>query len=293
VLTIQDPLAGLDRLARQTRRSGVKRISGDVVIDDRLWAATPVVNDVISPTAVNENVIDIAMTPTSPGELVRASTRPATGAYDIDVRVRTVAAGEPTDVTVHRATPDRRVLVTGTIAANAATAEHPFIQVFRVPDPAFFARTLFVEALRRSGIEVEASAVAPNDASDLPRRSKVAKLPRVARLVSPPLSEFVKLINKVSHNPGANMVPFWLGIGERGRPTLEKGMEEIARFAKRVGAKPDQFHFVDGQGGPDNQFSPNAAVKLLRYVREQKYGEAFFKIDSDLTAVETAIQQGY
>ena len=275
-LTTEDPLAGLDRLARQTRRAGVKRISGDVVIDDRLWKPTRVNAEVVSPIVINDNAIDIAMTPTSPGELVETKTRPATEAYDIDVRVRTVAAGGTTDVTVHEATADRRVLVTGTIATDAASAEHPFIQIFRVPDPAFFARALFIDALRRAGIEVDAT-VAPNDAAGLPARRKVARLTRVARLTSPPLSEFVKLINKVSHNLGANAVPFWLGLGERGRPTLERGVAEIARFAKRAGAKPDQFTFADGQGGPDNQFSPNAAVKLLRYVRERGYGKSFFK----------------
>jgi D-alanyl-D-alanine carboxypeptidase/D-alanyl-D-alanine-endopeptidase (penicillin-binding protein 4) len=277
VLTIEDALAGLDRLARQTRRAGVERISGDVVIDDRLWTPTKVNREVVSSIVVNDNAIDISMTPTSPGELVKATTRPATEAYDIDVRVRTVAAGGTTEVEVHEATPDRRVLVTGTIATDAATAEHPFIQIFRVPDPAFFARTLFIEALRRAGVAVDAATVAPNDATALPARRKVARLPRVARLVSPPLSEFTKLINKVSHNLGANTVPFWLGLGERGRPTLEKGVAEIARFAKRAGAKPSQFTFVDGQGGPDDQFSPNAAVKLLRYVRERNYGKSFFK----------------
>ena len=36
-LTPEDPLAGLNELARQVKASGVTHISGDVVIDDRLF----------------------------------------------------------------------------------------------------------------------------------------------------------------------------------------------------------------------------------------------------------------
>jgi D-alanyl-D-alanine carboxypeptidase/D-alanyl-D-alanine-endopeptidase (penicillin-binding protein 4) len=36
-LTPQDPLAGLDRLARQVRASGVRSVSGEVAVDDRLF----------------------------------------------------------------------------------------------------------------------------------------------------------------------------------------------------------------------------------------------------------------
>ena len=36
-LTPEDPLAGLDDLAAQIAASGIRRVAGDVVIDDRLW----------------------------------------------------------------------------------------------------------------------------------------------------------------------------------------------------------------------------------------------------------------
>ena len=36
-LTAQNPLAGLSQIARQVRASGVRRVTGDVVVDDRLF----------------------------------------------------------------------------------------------------------------------------------------------------------------------------------------------------------------------------------------------------------------
>jgi serine-type D-Ala-D-Ala carboxypeptidase/endopeptidase (penicillin-binding protein 4) len=270
-LTPQSPLAGLDALARQTRRRGIRSVR-NVGIDDRLWRAKRVGHEVVSPILINENAIDITMRPTRPGQLVRAQTRPATAAYDIDVRVRTVAAGQPTSVFVGEA-KGRKVKVTGTLAADT---RRPFVQIFRVPDPAYFARTLLIEALERAGVRVRARTVAPNRRGALPSRKAVARLPRVARLTSPRLGQFVKLIQKVSHNLGANTVAFWLGV-HAGKPTFAEGMRQIRAFARKAGVPRGQAILVDGQGGPPNKISPQAMVRLLRYVERRPYGRVFLR----------------
>jgi D-alanyl-D-alanine carboxypeptidase/D-alanyl-D-alanine-endopeptidase (penicillin-binding protein 4) len=36
-LTPENPLTGLNELAQQVRRSGIRRVSGNVIVDDRLW----------------------------------------------------------------------------------------------------------------------------------------------------------------------------------------------------------------------------------------------------------------
>lgn len=270
-LTPQDPLAGLDALARKARRRGIRSVR-DVVIDDRLWKAKTVGAEVVSPIIVNDNAIDIAMRPTQPGRLVKARTRPASAAYDIDVRVRTVAKDGPTNVVVGEA-KGRKVTVTGTLAAGTKA---PFVQIFRVPDPAYFARVLMVEALERAGVRVRARTVGPNRVGALPSRRAVARLPRVARLTSPPLGQFVKLIQKVSHNLGANTVPFWLGV-HAGKPTFAAGMRRIRAYARKAGVPRGQAHLIDGQGGPPNKISPNAMVTLLRYIQTRPYARTFLR----------------
>jgi D-alanyl-D-alanine carboxypeptidase/D-alanyl-D-alanine-endopeptidase (penicillin-binding protein 4) len=64
-LTPQSPLAGLDALARQARRRGIRSVR-NVGIDDRLWRAKRVGHEVVSPILINENAIDITMRPTRP-----------------------------------------------------------------------------------------------------------------------------------------------------------------------------------------------------------------------------------
>src|SRR5262249_48682843 len=65
-VTDTDPFAGLKALARQVKASGVTRIDGDVLIDDRLFAKNRGSGsgpDLITPIVVNDNLIDALITP--------------------------------------------------------------------------------------------------------------------------------------------------------------------------------------------------------------------------------------
>src|SRR5712692_2770856 len=70
ILTPQDPLYGLDYLAQQVRASGIRTVAGDVVIDDRLFDSFRVPNQnlLITPIMVNENMVDVSVAPTQPGQ---------------------------------------------------------------------------------------------------------------------------------------------------------------------------------------------------------------------------------
>ncbi len=84
----------------------------------------------------------------------------------------------------------------GTIAADAG----PVNQTFTVKTPAAFARTLFIEALNRKGVQVTAAAHGDNPSATLPARTVYSGERKVAELISPPLYEDVKLTLKVSQN---------------------------------------------------------------------------------------------
>lgn len=65
ILTPEDPLTAVNQLAAQVRAAGITSISGDVIIDDRLFDAfrVPNGNVLISPILINENVIDVTLAP--------------------------------------------------------------------------------------------------------------------------------------------------------------------------------------------------------------------------------------
>ena len=162
-LTPENPLAGIDEIARQVRMSGVNRVDGDVVIDDRLFELAPKGPSVNAlsfnapnlepwprPITINDNLIDVQVAPGKLGEAPKVvKWRPKFAPYHLEMRAKTVAAGKPTTLDVSPQT-DGPVVVSGNIAADAGKQ----LRVAAVDDPSAFARTALIEALRHAGVSV-------------------------------------------------------------------------------------------------------------------------------------------
>ena len=166
ILTPQDPLYGLDTLAQQVRASGIRTVTGDVVVDDRLFDSFQVPNQnlLITPIMVNENLVDVTVTPTQPGQAASVDWRPKTRAFAATGLVMTVSPGTPETVSL---SGNGLVECTGTVGCSgtvegdirvgyrAPLSDSPsLVQTFRIEDPAAFARTAFIEALERAGVTV-------------------------------------------------------------------------------------------------------------------------------------------
>ncbi|MCD0483105.1 D-alanyl-D-alanine carboxypeptidase/D-alanyl-D-alanine-endopeptidase [Streptacidiphilus sp. ASG 303] len=259
-LTPEDPLAGIDDLARQVRRSGITRVTGDVVVDDRLFTAYPELDPAPAPLIVNDDVIDLLTTPGSaPGRPAVLSWRPQVAPYRVTSTVRTAAAGTPADVSVSASPDGTRITLSGTVPAGGA----PVLRVSPVKDPAAFGRTAFVEALRRAGVSVAAPATGPNPVRRLP--ASYAGAPRVAAHVSPVYSEYAKLILKTSHNLGANL-GICLMAAAAGKHGCIDGFPVLTRFLRTAGVDPAQVQLLDGRGGnPVDRATPAAQTRILRY----------------------------
>jgi D-alanyl-D-alanine carboxypeptidase/D-alanyl-D-alanine-endopeptidase (penicillin-binding protein 4) len=263
-LTDPDPLEGLNSLARQVAAAGIRRVRGEVLIDDRLFDKAESTGSGplrLSPIMINDNLIDFTITPTAPGEHATVTSRPKCDAYAIDAQVETVAKSQPIRVEILNPSPGR-VILRGQIPA-----EHkPLLRVMEVDDAASHARTLFVEALKRFGVAVDTSPFLTNRADQLPPRDAVAKLPVVAKLTSPPFSESAKLILKVSHNLHASTLPL-LVAAKHNQRTLEQGMRLQHDFLKRAGVDVETISFGGGAGGSRADCTtPRATVQLLRYM---------------------------
>jgi D-alanyl-D-alanine carboxypeptidase/D-alanyl-D-alanine-endopeptidase (penicillin-binding protein 4) len=258
-LTPEDPLAGIKQLAQQVRTSGITQ-ANDVVIDDRLFQPDPNLDPRTNPMIINDNLFDVVVTPgrvgAGPGSVF---WRPQVAPYHLDVQVKTVAAGQPTALSV-QPFPDGRLLVSGTIAVNAGQQ----VRVAAIPDPAAFARTALIEALSRAGVSVSASATGSNPVGKLPPTSNYAGDPRVAAYVSPPFSEYTKLILKVSNNVGADLM-LCLMAAKAGSTNCEDSFPVLAAFLTRAHVDRTQVVLRDGEGLPNNRFTLQAVTDLLRY----------------------------
>jgi D-alanyl-D-alanine carboxypeptidase/D-alanyl-D-alanine-endopeptidase (penicillin-binding protein 4) len=262
-LTEPDPLAGIKDLARQVAESGVTRVRGDVLIDDRLFdrsEGTGSGPSRLTPIMVNDNLIDFLITPGTSGEVAAVRSRPETIAFQVDARVETVGKGQETHVQVMNAGSDR-IIVRGQIAEG----HKPLVRVYEVEDAASFARCLFIEALGRAGVVVDASPLLANRPDQLPPRDDSEAKP-VARFISPPFSESAKLILKVSHNLHASTLPL-LVAARNGKRTLSDGLHLQHDFLSRCNVDVDAMSFGGGAGGSRSDYtSPRATVQLLSYM---------------------------
>jgi D-alanyl-D-alanine carboxypeptidase/D-alanyl-D-alanine-endopeptidase (penicillin-binding protein 4) len=272
-LTDTDALAGLRDLARQVKAAGVKEITGDVLIDDRLFERSRGSGsgpDVVTPIMVNDNLVDVLVHPAAKaGEPARVELRPLTAFVQIDARVETVEKGRRPFVTSERTAPGR-FIVRGRVPAGGK----PVVRTCVVDDPVGFARALFIETLRAEGVKVSASVLkAPT--AELPPVDAYAKLPRLAVHRSPPLTEAIKVILKVSHNLYASALPLLLAVkhGERTQPA---GMRVAGRALAKLGVDVNAISLESGAGGGNgDKVSPRATVQLLQALRKRPDWAAF------------------
>jgi len=264
ILTPQDPLYALNALARDVKAAGIRTVRDEVAVDDRLFEPYRVPNGnlLISPIMVNENMVDVTVRPTTPGRPARVVHRPATAAFGVRDSVTTAPAGDASVELSGRGLIAciGRLGCTGTVSGALPlgyraplTGSHTFVGTFRIEDPPAFARTAFVEALRRNGVQVEAPAVAANPRSVLPRRFRYPTATRVAVYRSAPYAPVARLVNKVSLNLGANLSLSLFGL-DRGKRTVQGALAaERRRLVKHFGVAPNQFHFpTNGSGTPDS-----------------------------------------
>jgi len=288
ILTPEDPLTAVNQLAQQVRAAGITSVSGDVIVDDRLFDAfrVPNGNVLISPILINENVIDVTLAPTGTGQPGQLDWRPRTSAMTMQGTTLTTAANSEADIVTSGDALDEGPLgclaapgCHGTIsgaASLAATATIPlgytsplvgnalYVSNLRVEDPPSFARTAFIDALARAGVTVSAAAVQPNDRSRLPSAQSYSGATQVANFTSLPYSEIAKLILKVSLNTGANLSLMYHGLTQ-GAQTVDAALvAERQYLTGTLGIDGAGFDFpTNGSGSPDSRASARTTANLL------------------------------
>lgn len=276
ILTPEDPLRGLDDLARQVQAAGIRSVSGEVIVDDRLFEPFIAPNQKlpITPIMVNENQIDVTVTPAEVGEAAEVSWRPQTAAFSLEADITTAAEG--TAATVTRSDNGRISCIGEEGCGGTVTGEIPvgfqaplsgrpeLVQTFQIEEPVAFARTAFIEAVQRTGVEVAAPVVAANPAGDLPAANSYSSETRVAEFVSPPYAEFARLILKVSLNLGANLSLMLFALTHDKRTVTEALEVERETLIDWAGLEPGSFDFpTNGSGTPDSRATPRATVQML------------------------------
>ena len=257
-ITPENPLNGLIELAKQIKAKGVKKIKGNVLVDNRLFETEYRRGYTFSPIMINENLLDFQIKPSSPNQKALVEWRPQVTGYSINNQIMTVAESEKTTIQVTANEENTVFTLKGQIAANSAE----LLRVYPIIKPDLLAKQALIDALKDQGIEVTLS----QPSTELPEINTYQQLSPFVEYVSPPLSEYVKIILKLSHNIGADLIPLLLAHHNH-ETTSDEGMPLIAKFLiGTVGIGKNEFVFGDGAGGDSNRLLPKAALQLLEYM---------------------------
>lgn len=268
-LTDEDPLTGLNVLAEQVKAAGINAVSGDVIIDDRLFNSE-LAGEPITPIIINQNLLDVMVTPGSEGEFATVSMTPAVAPWQIVSEVTTVATGESASISNPEVSTDdpSKIIISGTIAADS----EPTLKVFALDDPSTFARTALIEALQRAGVTVKAQPTGLNPVAALPDQATVNALPNVAELKSLPLAEEATYVMKISYNRGAQTLMCRLAA-EAGDPTCDTGMSLLHDIWTDAGLDTTGVSLIDASGLDGNFIEPENAVQVQTILADRADAE--------------------
>ena len=280
------PLRTLEALVDRAIASGLTRVDGDVVGDDRLypWAPYPpswTEDDMmreygapVSALTLNDNSIALTIRPgDEEGDAARLSLSPAIEYYAIDNRIVTVAKGGEARIRISRGLNSRQLLLWGSIPVRHAAVG----EALPVDDPALFAAQALYDILTRRGVAITGKAIArhrsvTDDYDPGPSEELAAR-------VSPPLVQLLQVTDKTSQNLHAELMLREVGRVMRYTGTRESGIEEMAALFKEAGVPATDARVEDGSGLARNvMVAPRLMVRILSYLYNSKYKDAWISL---------------
>ena len=275
------PEKTLAELADAVVAKGVKEISGDVIgddsyfprerypsgweIDDMVWEYGAAISSIV----VDDNTVALTLTPgDQPGSPVQASESPATGDFAVENDVTTSAPDAKSDLTLTREPGASLVVTKGTMPAGGA----PRKWVLAVEEPAQHAATVLKHLLEDRGVRVDGVARARHEAAKKQEDPMV-----LAEHVSVPLSDSVKLINKISQNLHAEMLLRAVARQSGTWATTDELMKVPQDFYASAGISPDDVMQSDASGlSRHDLVTPRAVVALLTFAQSQPWFEIYY-----------------
>lgn len=265
-----DPLRSLRLLADQIAAHGVRRVTGNVVVDTSLFPQKAVEGGgqpiAVSPMMVNDNVLDLTLTPgRRPGDPARITLSPQVGYVRIVNKIQTIDEADPDNVVPLRISDDvehpdgtRTATLEGTMPVGPSC-----LFAYHVPDPGRFAEFALAQVLRDRGVHARPTP-RPQDRS-APTSHERGTL--VAELVSLPLSDMVKPMLKVSSNPHTANFPHLIGAvaaGEHENP--EQAYEKLrSDLFREAGLDPYP------PGSEEGAYSADFFVTFLDHMNDKPY----------------------
>ncbi len=253
------------RLAHELKQRGVRRVEGDVVVEQSFFdeKTTPPAFEQqpgewasfrapVSAVAVNENTLTLFVRPTANGSPAVAWFDPP-GFVDVEGTVKTGAEGADS-VVLALAPSGRRMSakISGTVGEGAKLVRY----TRRVEDPQLLAGYVLRSVLEEVGIKV---------AGDVKLGTTPAKAPVLLRHESEPLSTLLYALGKNSDNFYAEMVFKSLAAESKRPAKSDEAAAVVTKWLEKNQLLDEGLVVKNGSGLFDaNRTTAHAVAKLLR-----------------------------
>ena len=253
-------------MVRRLEELGVKRVEGDIIVDQRFFDEDFVppafeqqphewsyFRAPVSAVALNSNTVTMHVQAGAKGEAAKVFFDPP-GFVDIEGQIQTIDANKPQNVILTLAGNGKRL--SAKVGGHVPVASQPMRFVKRVEDPTLLAGYALKALLIKAGIQVQ---------GDVKLGSANPKSVLVMRR-SEPLSALLYEVGKMSDNFYAEMIFKTLGAEKKGRPgKSEAGAQVVSEYLAEIGALEEGTIVKNGSGLFDaNRVPALAVVKLLR-----------------------------
>jgi D-alanyl-D-alanine carboxypeptidase/D-alanyl-D-alanine-endopeptidase (penicillin-binding protein 4) len=102
------------------------------------------------------------------------------------------------------------------------------------------------------------------------------KLVELAVIESMPLSDELRILNKISQNLHAEILLRTLGAVVKGEGSDEKGLEAVAEFLREINARMKGVRLRDGSGlARVDMITPATSVDLLRFMAKHAHQDVY------------------
>ncbi len=274
-----------EQLVDQLEARGIRRITGDLVGDasyfsgplrPRGWDPRDL-NDHFAPAVsaleFNENVVSFRVEAArSSGLPPTVTTIPDHAGLDIVNDALTVNGRARPRLAILRDHPLDPIRVAGRIR----TGSRDVWRQMTVPRPSEFALSVFRGVLQERGIEVAGhDRVVTTPANSLvtgrrvvaPAIQRAHRVRTLATHVSPPLRDYLALINKKSNNLFAESVFRTLGRVTEGVGSPEASVRAVAKGLRQLGVSTDDVVQLDGSGlSAGNRVNASTLVDVLTHL---------------------------
>jgi D-alanyl-D-alanine carboxypeptidase/D-alanyl-D-alanine-endopeptidase (penicillin-binding protein 4) len=297
-----DPTTIFKQMAESLKAQGLREVRGNVIGDDSYFDAEyygPWLPEEshkwyaarVSALSLNDNCIDIYVTPGTIGGRPRVVKSPRTDYMRIRNRASTTTKRN-NSVWASPLENSSTILVGGRIWSEKKEE----ILWFPVESPPLYAATVFKETLEGAGIRVsgKARALGPDHKSAVPAGAKP-----VIEHESLPLSEIIKVVNKRSQNLHAELLLKQMGLHEGPGPTFAGGVKVVNEFLKMSGIASEAVVMHDGSGlCRSNRASAHSMVQILKLMDAGEW-RALFRdslavagVDNSLRSMRWSVPEG-